>query len=234
MTVLESALLVGSSLRQQRRKWKASVARPSYYNGEMKSRRQRLFDGFATASLTLLVLTAATCAIGLLHPEILRWESTRARVFFLKVDGWNLVFLEQNMILPNARGSVALDATHFGKLMAATAGGTQNATLTIDPVSTVPNRILGFASFKGFSPVVILADSNGAKVRIQGTLTVATMSFWMLFVIFFVLFGFCRLASRRDRARRRSGLCEVCGYDLRATPERCPECGTVPVKIAPA
>jgi hypothetical protein len=54
-----------------------------------------------------------------------------------------------------------------------------------------------------------------------------TVPYWAVALAASLLPG--ALAARRvsRRSNRSAGACPACGYDLRATPGRCPECGRV-------
>jgi len=58
---------------------------------------------------------------------------------------------------------------------------------------------------------------------------VVSVPHWLLMVAAALLpVGRLLLRNRRLGRGKRAGRCHVCGYDLRATPDRCPECGAVP------
>jgi hypothetical protein len=63
----------------------------------------------------------------------------------------------------------------------------------------------------------------------EATLILLPMAFVVPLFAIMPLAAGARHVRRRHRAGRlRAGRCIACGYDLRATPERCPECGMIP------
>jgi len=63
-----------------------------------------------------------------------------------------------------------------------------------------------------------------------------TIPFFLPLALSVVLaIAFLLAARPRTRGRAKAGLCRACGYDLRASKERCPECGTpIPSTAGPA
>jgi hypothetical protein len=76
-------------------------------------------------------------------------------------------------------------------------------------------------------PLIVVATSFGTASR---SIWVLTFPWW--FIVLMTALPLLVIASRYIQRQRRirSGLCPTCGYDLRATPDRCPECGIVAQK----
>ena len=101
--------------------------------------------------------------------------------------------------------------------LAKTRRGSYGLATTGDPLSHMDHRFLGFGcKFYRW-------EGNGRPTQV-GREVVAPHGFLVAGPA-----GCALLAARyglRADGRRRRGLCVRCGYDLRATPSRCPECGS--------
>jgi hypothetical protein len=88
--------------------------------------------------------------------------------------------------------------------------------------------------FTGESPSRIFWVATSSEILVIGInpmRKIAYIGYWQLVVPAAALAAAAIFLRGRNR-RRSNGTCRKCGYDLRATPERCPECGTVPTRAA--
>jgi predicted Zn-ribbon and HTH transcriptional regulator len=58
------------------------------------------------------------------------------------------------------------------------------------------------------------------------------MHYWLVTALFAIAPAARLIKAVRRRRRFAAGHCPTCGYDLRATPNRCPECGAGGVSAA--
>ena len=86
-------------------------------------------------------------------------------------------------------------------------------------------RLFNLLAAVSFLTVLLSVDAGFRN----GTIVVHLKEYHLLLLavpLIWVLMHQSRRFEEEQRVeRRRDGLCPTCGYDLRATPDRCPECG---------
>jgi hypothetical protein len=114
--------------------------------------------------------------------------------------------------------------------------GWRIASLAVDDMYDTPEefaRRWGGSEFLGFAYVGLSQTSpNTGPWQQRYRSTQVIVPHWAVALLLGIAPA-CGLYGWFRRRRRVAGTCFNCGYDLRATPKGCPECGTVPERSPP-
>jgi hypothetical protein len=82
-----------------------------------------------------------------------------------------------------------------------------------------------FAGFEWTDAMWPMSDDDVTVFFHVPTYRLIAVPYWFIAAFLSVPLIRAMLVARRRRGRLDRGLCPDCGYDIRATPGRCPECG---------
>jgi hypothetical protein len=179
---------------------------------------RRLFTLLSALSLVICVATCVLWVRGHFVEDSLAWRRSDAHsllrsspghlILDVNVSGWSAVppAFTHETAPPNP------NAVHEARM--------SGLVLNVGPQDTwVWGERAGFAwsrwAGNGGNSISMLVVPVWAATAATGLLPLA----WC---------GAAALRSRARRRARRDSLCPGCGYDLRASPGRCPECGAMP------
>ena len=191
----------------------------------MRRLRRWLFNGLTLLSLGLCVATASLWVKSYYRIDLagIVWQ-TRERLdntlFCVVLRGETEVLYEAPSIKfpPEPHGVYHVSFAHTSK--------SSLSNIFLDPPLSYDRPLFAQWMHGGFGYVSAGADHD-MKYR------ACLIPLWSLLIAFALLpaMRFYGLAIKmRDRRRQSRGQCANCGYDLRATPDRCPECGKIPPK----
>ena len=174
----------------------------------MKRFRRRLFNGLVVLSLLLCLATTVFWIRSYRHIDVLDFHTLSVHYDYRVISNLGVIVFDRN--------NYAEDDNGFNSWPISNGPTTADGFFDGSSVEKRSFRLGSFAFGKfygGTMPaedaVLILPDFLCFAVLIAPTTA------WMF---------------RRRRTSHQRTQCARCGYDLRATPDRCPECGTVPAK----
>lgn len=220
-------ILPGVWLRRAIRKYRRT---PASGRRPFANSARRLFTALAAASTLAFAFTLRQnlrpandqTIIGCESSEWSGSESVVVHALAMNSDGWQIYRISNDSdphMSDRARHVIGIFDPRFAP--------------SFSPPALTGSTFLGLAferedSLQSFSPSV--SPFNRTSRRRVGW--IAAIPSWALFVTLALLptawILFRWLPHRRRAYRRKHGLCQVCGYDLRASPAQCPECGLIP------